>query len=91
MISISLEVAKKSFINQQIVNGITTTANVIQLKSEIRGKSTLWHYVIIKYIANDKVILQSVDDYDQIYKKNDSIKIKYSKENPEIFKIVTSN
>ena len=82
---------KGSFINQQLDNGISTTANVIKLKSEIRGKSTLWHYVIIKYTADNREILQSIYDYDQIYKKNDSIKIKYSKGNPEIFKIVDNN
>jgi glycerol uptake facilitator-like aquaporin len=91
VIYISLEMTKGSFINQQLDNGISTTANVIKLKSEIRGKSTLWHYVIIKYTADNREILHSIYDYDQIYKKNDSIKIKYSKGNPEIFKIVDNN
>ena len=87
----TLHFSQENYIDTEVKNGIEATAIVTEVKPEIRGKQTSIKLVVLNYFHQGKKITQSIEDYEKIYKINDSIKIKYSKTKPEIFKVIENN
>lgn len=69
-------------------NGVPTIATVIGFKTSHTRGST-YHYAVFEYSCDQKYYLQKVNNDDDFYRLNDTLRMVCSSNDPEIFKILT--
>ena len=68
-------------------NGFTTTAKIINFQT-VKHKRSDTYYATFTYFYRNKKYIQRVNNDDKIYQINQTVTIRISSKNPEMFKLI---
>ena len=86
---IGMGIKRDEYLENELNKNGTNSIGVItgfEIETHRRGRQT--DYATFKYEFEHKQLIQRIENYDNEYKLNQNLKLKISKNNPEMFKIL---